>query len=85
MTVGERERERREGREIRRKRREGREKGETEEEKGARAGMKCSAIKLSEPLTFSYKGAYLPRNGCSCSGPLAHKCRLMDENLAVYI
>ena len=38
---------------------------------GARAGMKCSAIKLSEPLTFSYKGAYLPWNGCLCSG-LSH-------------
>lgn len=48
-------------------------------------GMKCSAIKLSEPLTFLYKGAYLPRNGCLCSAPLAHKCRLMDENSTVYI
>lgn len=25
------------------------------------AGVKCWAIKLSEPLTFSYKGAYLPK------------------------
>lgn len=36
----------------------GRERGETGGE-GERAGMKCAAIKLSEPLTFSYKGAYL--------------------------
>lgn len=42
----------------------------------ARAGMKCSAIKLSELLTFSYKGAYLSWNGRLCSGLLAHKCRL---------
>lgn len=61
------------------------ERGKTGGGEGVRAGMKCSAIKLSEPLTFSYKGAYLPRNGCLCSGPLAHKCRLKDENLAVYI
>lgn len=47
--------------------------------------MKCSAIKLSEPLTFSYKGAYLPQSGCLCRGPPAHKCRLKDENLAVYV
>lgn len=27
---------------------------------GVTVGMKCAAIKLSGPLTFSYKGAYLP-------------------------
>ena len=64
MTAGERERERereRGGEGIKEKeegRGKRRDRGGGE---GARAGMKCSsAIKLSEPLTFSYKGAYLP-------------------------
>lgn len=54
-------------------------------EEGARAGMKCSAMKLSEPLTLSYRGAYLSQNGCSCRSPLAHKRWLKVENVALYI
>lgn len=63
----------------------GREGGRKTGEEGAGAGMKCPAIKLSELFTFSYKGAYLSWNGCLCSAPHAHKCRLMDENAAIYI